>query len=212
VRTYQRKAGRTVIPRGGPVCGGVTTRALRRGECRRDVIWYRTSHRGRAVVLIRMTTIAIGVRDSEIVIVIRVAGRAGSRNVQTGERPTGDGVVEGVVGPGNGIVASRTVCRRESRARRGVRGVIRCLPGGQVAAGVSAIRRLDRQIVVAVEVAICAGRRLAGGRHLVRIHQRETCGAVVKFSVGPRRDRMTTRTSRGCAWECCGHVVRNIPA
>jgi hypothetical protein len=159
-----------------------------------------------------MATIAIGVRDSEIVVAVNVAGEAGSRGVGARQRPTCHGVIEGIVGPGNRIVAGRAVCRCESSARRGVRGVIRCLPGGQVAAGVSAIRRLDRQIVVAVEVAICAGRRLAGGRHLVRIHQRETCGAVVKFSVGPRRDRMTTRTSRGCAWECCGHVVRNIPA
>lgn len=48
------------------------------------------------------------------------------------------------VGPRNGVVASGTIRDGKRRAGTGVRRIIGLLPGGQVAAGVAAIRRLYR--------------------------------------------------------------------
>jgi len=66
-----------------------------------------------------------------------------------------------------------------------VRRVVRCLPGRQVAAGVSAVGRRNRQRIVVVDVTLCAGRDFAHWGHLVRIRQREAGGGVIKRRVGP---------------------------
>jgi len=63
--------------------------------------------------------------------------------------------------------------------------IVRGLPGIQVAAGVAAVRRLDLQIVVVIDVALGALRDFASRRHLVRIRQRETGGAVIESGVRP---------------------------
>ena len=54
-----------------------------------------------------------------------------------------------------------------------------------MASRVSAVTRLDRQIVIVIEVAIRAGGHLACRRHLVRVRQRKTSGRVVKIGRQP---------------------------
>ena len=75
--------------------------------------------------------------------------------------------------------------------------VVGLLPGRQMASRVPAIRRRDRQIVVVVDVAGCAGRYLAAiGYQRVRVRQREPKGIVVKLAVSPLRDGMARGASR----------------
>ena len=69
------------------------------------------------------------------------------------------------------------------------------LPGAQVAAGVSAVRRLDSERVIATDVALGAAGHFSSGRQLVRVGQRKSRCAVVKLAVGPDRDRMARRAS-----------------
>ena len=59
-------------------------------------------------------------------------------------------------------------------------GIIRLLPGRQMASGVAAVGRRSGQSVVVVDVAIRAGHNFPGRRHLVRIRQRETRGRVIE--------------------------------
>ena len=61
-------------------------------------------------------------------------------------------------------------------------GIISLLPRCQMALRISAIRRLDRQAVVPVDMAKSA---LHVG---VTIRQQETRGAVIEFTVRPFRD------------------------
>ena len=79
-----------------------------------------------------------------------------------------------------------------------------------MAASVSAIRRLNLQIVVVVDVALRALRDFAGRRHLVRIGQRETRGAVIESGVRPAGGVMARRTLRDR--ESGGDVIRNAAA
>ena len=84
------------------------------------------------------------------------------------------------------VVTVRAVRRRERRSRRRVDRVVCPLPaspvvGIQMALRVSAIGRLDLQIVVIVDVAVGASGHLARRRQLVRIGQRETCAGVIKI-------------------------------
>ncbi len=55
--------------------------------------------------------------------------------------------------PTDGIVARRTIDGSKRCSRSGVHGIIRLLPGRQVATGVAAIGRRSRQCVVVVDVA-----------------------------------------------------------
>ena len=94
------------------------------------------------------------------------------------------------------IVASRACCDREYRARRRVLRVCCLLPGGQVAPGISAVARLNRQIVVVVDVAVGAGVHLASRCHLVRIRQWETRRAVIESRSRPRDRIVASRAVR----------------
>ena len=77
-------------------------------------------------------------------------------------------------------------------------GIVRLLPGRQVAAGIPAVRRSDIQAVVVVDMAGRAGRHLAAvGHQRMRIRQREAERSVVKRAVRPFRDGMALSAGRG---------------
>jgi len=127
-----------------------------------------------------MAAVAIRVRRGEGVIVVDVAVGAGidlarrRQLVRTNERPARRRVVEGSRQKRDGIVTVRAVGRRERCPRRRMHGVGGSLPaptvvGIQMTLGVSAIGRLNGQIVIVVDVAVGAGGYFAGRRHLVRI-------------------------------------------
>ena len=142
----------------------------------------------RLVPIRGMARVASSVGRGEIVIVVGVATRAGSCNVGACKRPASHGVIKGVIRPCDRIVASGTIRCCEGGTRRGVRWIVGLLPGGQVATRVATIRRLNRQVIVATDMALTAGGHLAGRRQLVRIRQREASRAVIKLTVGPSRD------------------------
>jgi len=115
-------------------------------------------------------------------------------------------VIEGSGVPTRGGVAVRAICHRESRASRRVDGVIRLLPRGQVAARIATIGRRNLQSIIAVDMALAALNRR------VFVGERETCRAVVEFSVSPSRDRMARRARRRGGREARRDVIRNIAA
>jgi hypothetical protein len=142
-----------------------------------------------AVPIRRVATGVVTIGDAQVVIVahvalIAIADHSHWRHlVVAGQRPPGARMVEGVVCPGDCVVAARAVGHRECRARGGVRGIVGLLPIGQMAPGIPAIGGLDIQRVVAAHMALRALRHLAGRSHLVRIRQRETRRAVVEYPV-----------------------------
>ena len=93
-----------------------------------------------------------------------------------------------------------------------MRRIVGGLPRRQMAARIAAVVWLDRQRVIAVDVARSAGCDLTGRRQLVRIRQWESRGAVIKLSVRPHRDRMATGTRTCTGREVRGHVIRYIAA
>lgn len=179
-----------MAPGGGPVCGGVTTGALGCGEAGDHVVGHGASHSCRAVVLVRVASVAIGVGRCEIVVVVRMARGARGCRMYAGERPTCHGMVEGVIRPGNRIVASRAVRRGERGARGRVRRIVCLLPSDKVAARVAAVAGLDGQIVISTDVALRAGGHLSSRCHLVRVGEWKTRRAVIELPVCPCRDRM----------------------
>ena len=82
-------------------------------------------------------------------------------------------------------MARRTIRRRKRTARRRVRRIIRLLPRCQMASGISAVIRLNRQIVIAVDVAVRTSSHLPRGRQLVRARQREARRAVIEIRCQP---------------------------
>jgi len=69
-------------------------------------------------------------------------------------------------------------------------GIVGALPSAQVASGVAAVRRLNVQAVVAVDVAQSA-------LHIgMPIGQRKSRGAVIEFSVRPLGDGVARGASR----------------
>ena len=192
VRVLQQEASGAVIKRAvDPADGVVAGRALGRREARGDVIRNVATERLRAGPGSLVAAVAIRVRSRKRIVVVDVAMGAGNdlacrcELVRTGERPARNAVIKRGVGPSDRIVTSRAVGRSESRARSRVRRVIGGLPGGEVTTGISAIRRLNRQRIVAVDVALRASRHFTGRSQLVRVRQREAGGAVVKFAIGP---------------------------
>ena len=133
---------------------------------------------------------AHAVRRVQRVIIADVTGHAGRRrwrSVRACQRETRDAVIERSRVPALGGVARRAIGHRKSWAGRGVRRVIRLLPGRQVALRVPAIRGLDGQVVIVVDVAGSAG-------HVgVPVGQQETRGAVVKDRRGPGNRVMARR-------------------
>ena len=69
------------------------------------------------------------------------------------QRKAGRAVIERRGIPAHGGVALRTVRRRKGCAGRRVHGIIGLLPRRQMALRIAAIRRLDRQAIVAVDMA-----------------------------------------------------------
>ena len=79
-----------------------------------------------------------------------------------------------------------------------------------MASGIPAIRRLNRQCVIVVDVALRTRRNLARWRHLMRVRQWEARRAVVKRRVQPRGRVVTGQALR--SRKACRNVVRYIPA
>ena len=114
------------------------------------------------------------------------AGRRIGRHVRAGQCKPSVGVIEsGLVGPGNRVVANRTLRDRKRARIAGVSWIIRGGKRIQVAARVAAVVRRSRQRIVVVDVALRAACYLTRWRHLVRVGQRETRGAVIKRRVCP---------------------------
>ena len=116
---------------------------------------------------------AIRGQNRQIVVAIDVAVGAGvylagwRHLVGIRERKSGDRVIECHICPQRGIVAVRTIRRCKRRSRSRVCGVVRLLPRRQVAPGIPAVIRLNRQIVIVIDVAVGAGIHLASRGHLV---------------------------------------------
>jgi len=92
------------------------------------------ANRGRALERCRMAAHAIG--RIQGVIVVDVAGGAGRRrrrHVRSRQRESGHAVIKRSGIPTNSCVASRAIGRPERRTRRGVHGIVRALPGRQMA-------------------------------------------------------------------------------
>lgn len=114
----------------------------------------------------------------------------GGQLVRIGQREAGGAVIKGGIQEGNGVMAIRAIRRGKRSTGCGVHGIVRSLPatpvvGVQVALRVAAIGRLDRQIVVVVDMAIGAGIHFSSGSQLMRIAEREAGGAVIKVRRGP---------------------------
>ena len=80
--------------------------------------------------------------------------------------------------------------------------------GIQVTLGISAIGRLDGQIVVTVDVAVGASRDLARRRHPVGIGQRKARGAVIKIRVLPGNGVVAVGTGGDREHVSRGRVLR----
>lgn len=167
MQVLQREAGGVVAPGRGPVRRRMASGALRSRQARGNVIGHGPTHGGRAVVLVLMAAVAIRVRGGKVVVVTDVARCAGGAKVRSGQRPAGSTVIKRSRSPGNRVVAAGTVRRRERRARGGMHGIITLLPGRKVAPRIPAIRRLNIQAEITVDVALRARCDLAGWCKLV---------------------------------------------
>src|SRR3984893_13181920 len=163
-----------------------------------------------------MAAVAGGVRGSERVVAVDVAGRAGSLGgigMSSGQRPAGRAVIKLSVCPIHRVMAGGALCRRETRsdvigngpAKRLLLGPVRLVAA--VAIGVGRSQR-----VVASHVTLRAGRDLASRRHLVRARQRPTGTAVIELAVSPGSDGVATGTSGGGGREVRSDVIRNVAA
>jgi len=86
--------------------------------------------------------------------------------------------------PRRGGVAITAIGRGKNRPSARVRGIVRLLPGCQVAAGISAVRWRNHQVIVVPDVARKAG-------HVgVALRQQESCGGVIKLGVQPTVEGM----------------------
>ena len=179
----EQKAGGAVVENsGGPSSDGMARRASRSRNRKSsgDVIRNASAKRGGA--LEGGLVAAMAVRRTEGVIVIYVAGGTGRRRRRqmcSGQGKAGGAVVECRSCPTYGRVANGAICCGELRTRCGVHRVIRLLPGCQMATGISAIRRRNRQRVVVVDVARGAGH--AG----MSVGQRKSRGAVIESGRRP---------------------------
>jgi len=149
------------------------------------------------------------------VVIVDVAGSAGSRrwrHVRSGQSKARAAVVESRCRPADRGMAIRAIRRSIGRARSGVHRIVGLLPGGKVATRIAAIRGLNAEGVITVDMALRASRDLASRGHLVRILQREAGAGVIELAVGPSGDGMATGTGRGGRREIGHHVIRNVAA
>ena len=143
-----------------------------------------------------MAAVTIRVRGGEIIVVVNVTVGArvylagGGQLMRTKQWPTRGRMVEYYVGPQRRVVAVRTIGCSKRRARSRVRRIVGLLPSRKVAARITAVGRLNLQIVVVVDVAVGAGIHLAGGGQLVGIRQREARRAVIKIGRRPGNGSM----------------------
>ena len=181
----QGESGRRVVKDPGRPGGDrVTARAGRsRGwESGGDMIRYRSADRSGARKSGLVAAVTIG--GIERVIVVYMAGRAGGRrggHMRSGQGESGGAVIERGSSPACCRMASRAVGGGKSGAGSRVHGIVRLLPSGQVALGVAAVGRGDRQGVVVVDVA--EGASDIG----VAIGEQESGGAVVERCRRPTR-------------------------
>ena len=160
--------------------------------------------------------IAIRVGCGEGVVVPHVTIGAGHdfarrrQLVRAGQRPASRGVIKDRRGPSNGVVAGGAIGRCKWRSSAGMHRIVGLLPRRQVASRISAVIRLDRQIVIIVDVAGSAAGHLAAiGYKRMRICERKAERSVVKLAVRPLRDRVASRAGRRCRREARGNVVRH---
>ena len=99
---------------------------------------------------------ARGRRHLQIVVVVDVAGSARNICVTKCQRESRGCVIEIRDIPPFWGVAIRAIRCGKRGSCRGVDGIIRLLPGRQMATGISAIRRRNLQVVVIVDVALRA--------------------------------------------------------
>ena len=153
----------------GPSGGVVTLGAERSREAGGDVIGDVSPESLRAGPGRLVAAVAIRICGSEIVIVVHVALSAGRGGMSACQGEAGDRVIEGVVGPGDGVVAGGTIHSREGSSGGGMRGIVGGLPGGKVTAGIAAISGLNIQSVIVVDVALSAGGDFTSGSELVGV-------------------------------------------
>jgi len=96
---------------------------------------------------------AIGRGDRQTIVVVNVAKGAGHVRMPTGEQESSRAVIEGSRRPADGVVTRRAVRGRERGSRRGMNGIGRLLPVGQVALRIAAIGGRNRQRIVVIDVA-----------------------------------------------------------
>lgn len=127
-----------------------------------------------------VAAVAIRVCRRKGVVVSNVAIGAGynfSSRLQlmrTCQRPACRAVIEYRCRPRDRVMAGGAVRRSKWCSRRWVRWIVGGLPSRQVALGVPAIRRRNREAVVVVDVARGAGHDFSGRSELVRIRQRKS--------------------------------------
>jgi len=200
----QRKSGGRVIEHagcpGGDRMAGRALRGRRRETCR-YVIRNIAANRRRA--LERGGVASIAIRRVQRVVVAHVAGRAGRRrrrHVRAGQREARRAVIEYCCCPAGCVVARRAIGRGERRSGSRVHRIVRPLPCRQMALRISAIGGSNRQIVIVINMAGCAG-------HVgVSRGEQETRGAVIECRRGPADCRMAGRAIRHCECGSCGRM------
>jgi len=203
MRALKREARSAVVKLSiGPQQSVVAARTERGRKARRDVVGDVTAEGRRAIPGGLMAAVAIGVGRGEIVVVSDVTIRAEvhfscrSELVRTCQRPAGHGMVEDHIRPKRGVVTCGAIGSGKWCASGGVRGVVRLLPGRQMALRIPAIGRLDGKGGVVAVVALVAASDLSGGRNLMRVRQRKSRGGVIERRIGPHNRVVALRTER----------------
>jgi hypothetical protein len=153
VRSRQGESGDAVIERGRSPSGcRMAFGAVCRSKCGAGT---RVDGSGRLLPGCQMALriSAIGRGDRQSIVVIDVAECASHIRMAIGEQESSGAVVERRRRPTYRIVASRTIRRCKRRAGGKVHGIVGLLPGRQEALRIAAIRRLDGQVVIPVDMA-----------------------------------------------------------
>jgi hypothetical protein len=139
VLSRQWETGGAVVERSrSPGGNGMAGRALRGcgRKPRGDVIRHVPADGGGALERSRVAAIAI--RGIQRVIIVGVARRARGREVRSGQRKSGDAVVERCTIPTCGGVTVGAIPHRERCAGTGMHRIVGSLPSGQMALRISA--------------------------------------------------------------------------